>query len=96
MSNQMTLPSPGGMKSEFGFMSLFRHAATLLVAIGLAACIGQTDMSNAGLPERFSLKLYRSTSDRQHTYFTVNRTGELSYAGGQAAMLRLAEPVTVL
>ena len=96
MSNQMKLQPHDGMKSEFGFMSLFRHAATLLVAIGLAACVGQTDVSNAGFPERFSLKLYRSTSDQQYTYFTVNRTGELSYASGQAAMLGLAEPVTVL
>ena len=49
-----------------------------------------------GEDERVSLTLWSASTDRRYTYMELSELGELSFAGGQEAARREAQPVLTL
>jgi len=68
----------------------------LLAIIALGGCASPAVTPGSRVPNRLSLKLYRSTQDRQFTYFVVSRDNALSFGGGRDAMSRSAKPIGTL
>jgi len=52
--------------------------------------------SASQVPPGFGLKVYRHLEGSRHTYFILTPQGELRFAGGRPALMRIASPVMTL
>ncbi len=62
-------------------------AASLLLLAPLGCAKPGVDASSP-MPQSFALEMYRRGPNQQHTYFVLKPNGDLSFAGGRAAVGR--------
>lgn len=85
----------GESRARHTGLTITRSFSLLLSILWLVMSVGcaSKQMPLLGDASQFDLTLSRHTQDGRITYFTITKTGEFSYSGGQLAIIRDARPV---
>jgi len=68
----------------------------LLSAVSLAGCAGTANVDKSVNPHVLSIEFEHSTKDRQYTYFVLEKSGQLHFAGGRMAQQHVTKPIMML